>query len=369
MSDDDTLEEAFRAGLQRRADDVDTAVPLVPAARQAVRRRRRTRLVAGLAAAGVAAAVVTAVVVRDDGRAPGGKEDPDGVAVDPGPDEPLPTNWRTETWHGLSVDVPADWGWGVAPTSAMSGQRDQYLCGGPGALVESSGKRRVNPVGTEPWVGRPNMASDLCMQSATPDAKAAYVWLGAAIEPGSVDAGNGYTQETVEVAGTTLTVATRDAGVRARIIASAGPSDSGCAPSLDDPPVVEGMLTEGLRNPTSAKVCAYRHDEGAATWDLVYATTLDAEQATRYHSQVYDGGFESSPDFCESYVDERVLISITGDDPMGSTEVTQATVVDPFCHEVSGAPGMVSPLSDQGMKAWSRNGMQVSLYGLIGPMG
>ena len=369
MSDEDTgLEEAFRAGLQRRADDVDTTVSVVPAARAAVRRRRRRRVVAGLAATGVAAAMVTAVVVRDDGHAPGTK-DPDGVAVDPGPAEPLPSQWRTETWHGMSVDVPADWGWGVAPTSMSFEPEEQYLCGGPGALVDSDGRSRVNPVETLPWVGRPNMASDLCMQSARPDARAAYVWLGAAIEPGTVDAGNGYTQETVDVAGTTLTVATQDAELRERIISSAGPTDSGCAPSLASAPTVEMMLTEGLRDPSSAQVCAYRKEEGASTWELVYATTLDAAQATTYHSQVYDGGREWAPDFCDTYVAERVLVTIVGDDPYGDTEVTQDTVVDPQCGEVSGSPGMVSPLSAKGMRAWSHNGAQVSLYGLIGPMG
>ena len=201
--------------------------------------------------------------------------------------------------------------------------------------------------------------------------KAPYVWLGAAIDPGTVDAGNGYTQETVEVAGTTLTVATRDPALRQRIISSVGTVDSGCAPGLDTAPVVESMLMEGLRDPSSARVCAYRQEEGGSAWELVYATSLDAEQATAYHSQVYDGGFESSPDFCGASVAERVLITVTGADPYGGpgSEVSQDTVVDPSCDEVSGSPGMVSPLSEKGMKAWSHNGAQVTLYGLIGPMG
>ena len=55
--------------------------------------------------------------------------------------------------------------------------------------------------------------------------------------------------------------------------------------------------------------------------------------------------------------------------PYGSSDVTQATVVDPFCHEVSGSPGMVTPLSDEGMDAWAQDGLPVTLYGLIGPMG
>ena len=66
---------------------------------------------------------------------------------------------------------------------------------------------------------------------------------------------------------------------------------------------------------------------------------------------------------------ERVLITITGDDPYGGDEVTQATVVDPACREVQGSPGMVTPLSDEGLAAWAQGGLPVTLYGLIGPQG
>ena len=368
MSDDAGLEELFRSGLQRHADDARTDVDLLGPARAAAatRRRRRWAVTGGV---GLAAAVLVASVVVQDPSAPGR---PDGHApqvVDEGPQEPLPDRWRTETWHGMSVEVPADWGWGVAPTTMSSGGDEQHLCGGPGALVDSTGRDLVNPVDTQPWVGRPNMASDLCVRSSVPDAKAAYAWLGAAIEPGTVDAGNGYTQETVEVAGTTLTVGTRDPGLRARIISSAGPADPACAASLLTAPEVRSMLTEGLRDPSSALVCAYRLERGAATWDLVYATTLGAEDAAAYHSQVYDGGREWSPDFCESTLDERVLVTIVGADPYGDSELTQDTVVDPRCGEVSGSPGMVSPLSPAGMKAWSRNGAQASLNSFNGWLG
>ena len=134
-----------------------------------------------------------------------------GCAQRPGAPEPAASpaaqaGWRWESYGGVEVSVPADWGWGVAPTSMSFEPGEQYLCGGPGALVDSEGRHRGNPVETLPWVGRPNMASDLCLRSSFPDAKASYVWLGAAIEPGTVDVGNGYTQETVDVAGTTLTV-------------------------------------------------------------------------------------------------------------------------------------------------------------------
>src|SRR3546814_15859649 len=51
--------------------------------------------------------------------------------------------------------------------------------------------------------------------------QAPYVWLGADVEPGTIDAGNGFTQETIEVNGSTVTVATQDESIRRRILDSA----------------------------------------------------------------------------------------------------------------------------------------------------
>jgi hypothetical protein len=235
-------------------------------------------------------------------------------------------------------------------------------------MVRADGKRLINPEEATPWVGRPVMLSDLCLSGDYRNPVAPYVWLGAALPPGTVDVGSGFTQETVEVEGTTLTVATDDSGLRRRILDSARSAEE-CEPRLGSAPAVESMLTEGLRDARSAQVCAYRREEGAASWELVYATTLDAAAASAYHRQVYDGGIESSPDFCEESGDERVLITLTGDDPYGSEEVSQATVVDPACREVSGSPGMVSPLSDRGMDAWSRNGVTAVLHAFIGMLG
>ena len=115
MSDDTSLEEAFRTGLQRRADDVDTAVDLLGPARSAAAGRRRRAWVAGSVGL-AAAALVTAAVVQSVGDEP-----ERGTPVADAPSEPLPTEWRTEAWHGLQVEVPADWGWGGAPDACGVG--------------------------------------------------------------------------------------------------------------------------------------------------------------------------------------------------------------------------------------------------------
>ena len=61
-------------------------------------------------------------------------------------------------------------------------------------MVMADGKRVKRDDATVPYVGRPIMHSDLCTASVTRlerPPKAPYVWLGAAVEPGIVDLGDG----------------------------------------------------------------------------------------------------------------------------------------------------------------------------------
>jgi hypothetical protein len=354
MSDDSSLEEAFRTGLQRRADDADTTVDVLGPARSVARGRTRRRFAVTGAVGLAAAALVTAVVVQNTG----GPDGPDGTAI-LDDTEPLPTRWRLEAWHGLQVEVPADWSWGSAPLETAG---EMLRCGGPDEQ--------------RPYVGRPVMASDLCMMMKHFEPTQPYVWLGADVEPGTKDVGHGLVQTTVEVEGTTLTVAARSQDLIDHVIDSARPV-TGCRASLDEAPTVESMLMEGLADPQSARVCAYASRDGSAVYDLVYATELDAAHATTYHSEVYDGGLRSSPRFCNeggtvdlSRAPDRVLVTISGRDPMGGdATLTQDTVVDPSCREVSGSPGQVTPFSDRGMESWAVDGLPVTLSSLIGPQG
>lgn len=352
MSDDTSLEEAFRAGLQRRADDADTSVDLLGPVRRDARAQRRRRFTVASGAGLVAAALVTGFVVQ---HASDGPDAPDGATVLDN-DEPLPTAWRLEAWHGLQVEVPADWAWGSAP---LESNGETLRCGGPDSDT--------------PYVGRPVFASDACEMAKYLQPNAPYVWLGAPVEVGTVDVGNGLVQTTVEVEGTTLTVAARSQNLVDHVIASAQPT-AGCKPTLPKAPTVTFMLIEGLADPQSARVCAYAPREErveSGPYDLVYATELDTAHATAFHAGAYDGGLESTSEFCATSTGERVLITVSGRDPMagGSSVVTQDLVVDPGCREVSGSPGMISPLGNAGMSAWTVDGLPVTLYGLIGPQG
>jgi hypothetical protein len=352
----DELEQAFRDGLRQAADRVDTTAPLAERAREVARSRRRRRWTAmGAAAASVAVVSGVTIAVLVSGGA-------DRRADDPGLTGPAVADWRAESWANLTVDVPADWGWGTAPVVIGS---NVALCGEPGATIAADGTAGVDK--DQPWVGRPVMTSDVCVLTRDLDTPTApYVWLGAELRPGTVDLGDGWTQETVEAFGSTLTVATDDPELRRQIIDSAR-GTTGCLGRLAEAPTVTEMLIEGIWKVRSAEVCAYqRGDDG---YDLVYATDLDEAAAVATHAGVYAGQRQSSPEFCADSGEEYVVITFTGDDRYGPMQVSQKVVISPECQEVQGAPGQVSPLSDAAMRPWSRNGLQAVLRSFIGMLG
>jgi hypothetical protein len=362
MSDDPTqsrLEQEFRDGLRRAADRAEVGVPLVPAAYAGARTRRRRRwAVAGTVAAVVAVSGMAVAVQGGDRR--GGSADHTATQPTFAP----VTDWRPESWHGLTVDVPADWGWGTAPLGFAHHEETPYLCGGRGAQAGVGGVRPSEPKADTPWVGRPIMLSDMCEFDAETAPKAPYVWLGADVEPGTVEVGDGYTQVTVESFGTTLTVASPDPALRQHVLDSAR-ATTDCEPQLPARPAVVGMPTEGLDPVHSAELCAYQ--KGDDGYDLVYAAGLDAAAAR----SLYGGfglGSQSSQAFCADGGDEYVRVRFSGKDAMGTAELTADWVIDPVCQQVELGPGAVVSLKPI-RQLWSRNGLQVVLHSSIGGLG
>jgi hypothetical protein len=367
MTDDHELERVLRAGLERRVQDADTDVPVAERARAAVRRRRHGRVVAGAAALAVAAVAVTGVVV-DRSRDPGGKEG-GSLVTDGAADGPAPTRWRTEYWHDLRVDVPADWGWGTAPAAiTKSGDGDLYLCGGPGAGVTADGTKLVHADASLPYVGRPIMTSDLC-SGGDPllHPEAPYVWLGVDLEAGTVELADGYVQETRVLDGSTVTVGARDADLRERILESATGGDI-CLAELEDRPRVASVLTEGMGDVSAMTVCAYRRESSG--YHLVYAAELGAEAGTAFHDAVYGGTDEELDATAECAssppAGEYVVLTLTGDDPMGDQSVTQDYVADLGCAGIENAPGHFTTMRVADVAPWATGGIPVVL---VGPSG
>ena len=131
--DDRELEQAMREGLQRRAEDVDTSAPSWSAHRAAdaggdARAERGHRPGGRLAWSPWSR--------QGWRRRPGGDEPDAGERV--GEPQPLPDEWRTEYWHDMSVDVPADWGYGGAPMDDGTGE---VVACWPSAMVSADGTR------------------------------------------------------------------------------------------------------------------------------------------------------------------------------------------------------------------------------------
>lgn len=305
---EDQVEAAVRESLERHARDADVDVPVAERAQAAADRGPGAgRLL--LAAAAVVAVVAGGVAIAQTG----------GGSGDNGPSRPkqpptvadAPIDWRTEAWRGVEVKVPPDWGWGGAPVEQDGGPLD---CG-------------VGPAGDagKSYVGRSVYLTDACSvidPNNRPAPEESYVWLGAPLEKGTVRLGD-YTEETIEVGGTTVTVATDDPALRAQILATAKarPADAECASEMDAPPSA-APPAEGIGASRSMLVCTYDNDEGE--WQLASSMALGEEAANRFVR-----GFDQAPSATCRPTDPRELavIRIAGDDNLGSGQLERLWVV------------------------------------------
>ncbi|PVG84688.1 hypothetical protein DDE18_03565 [Nocardioides gansuensis] len=108
------FETRIRASLERAADAAPEPAGLAAAARRRLRRRRT--------AVGAAVAVVALVAAVPLGLATLGSDDGRGPQVATQAPSPAPSAdpWRTETWHDVTLQVPATWGHGGTTTWCTS---------------------------------------------------------------------------------------------------------------------------------------------------------------------------------------------------------------------------------------------------------
>jgi hypothetical protein len=213
--------------------------------------------------------------------------------------------WRTEVWRGVQVRVPPEWGWGGAPMPDFVPVGDEpstdLIACGAAAFRTPDGKPLLNGDDDLPYVGRPVMQTDMCM-TFDPDQplepQADFVWFGVPLDRGTVRAGD-RVLETVEVGGTTVTVATKDAGLRAAILATVVAEEGDCPARVDS--VVEAPA-EGMA------VCAY--DEGA----LVYGTRVGQAAAADFEDAWEQAPTDAAIDCFSSPSRERVLLATARQD-------------------------------------------------------
>jgi hypothetical protein len=359
--DDHQLERLVRASLDDHAGEVDSSVPVAARARTAARKHRAGWVV--LAASAAVAAVAIAAVVVDRVSTPSADTPPVADLPSTTASPAAPEGWRAEYWKGIRIEVPSAWGWGTAPRrDGVGDDRDLYLCGGPGATRTVDGRSTLIADPSLPYVGRPIMLSDACLGGdVMRDPQAPYVWLGADLRPATSDVGNGYTQETVEVGGTTVTVGTDDPALREEILASAtlgGP----CAPALTAPPYVEVGEDGAQRAADSLLVCAYRSEDDGS-YSLVYADELGAAAADATEDMVRSAPVITG-DCLSPEGGEWVTLSARGDSGW-----SREYVVDLNCPAVTDFTGQMHRLEPAMVRPWAVDGLPVTLYGPFGGKG
>ncbi|MCW2773932.1 MAG: hypothetical protein JWN91_2258 [Nocardioides sp.] len=327
--DDPEVERLVRASLDTHAGEVDTTVPAAARARAAARPHRGRWMAAGaaVAVAGAISAVTVPVLVVDH------QEPTDDVQPLTG----LPTQWRTEYWHDISVEVPADWGWGVTPTRVG----DQLVRCGDGSGA---------------YVGRPIATSDLCAEAT---GAGPYVWFDSPLEPG-VDGD----QETVEVDGERVTVATDGAALRERILSSVKEQHLCPAATGERGPGLGGTPIDGLGDVQSFEMCAYALAEDG-TYQLVYGAELGERDYLRWSRAIND---PPQSDLDCSSAQELVVLKGSFDDTFGTEPLALTWVVDLPCGQVRSAYGDFG-LTDEMEAAWAGEGARKTLSYFIGPLG
>lgn len=288
---DDRLEEAFRESLRERAGDVTADGGIVEVARAGARRHQRIKIaVTGAVAVAVIAPVgVLAALSRDGGPsanvadpAPTSGATTEAATTDPtGSSGGVPANWRVESYDGVQLRVPPDWGWGGVPVHTTIGDEEFLTCGhGAFAHAGPDGKTVLKVNVDKPYVGRANYGmTDLCM-TGLPTPTQPYVWLGSPVEVGSEELANGFTQQTVKVGGLRVTVASDDADELAAILSTVAAVEvdaNGCA--AVSRLAESGDPLAGFGEVDSVSVCVYRHEEKGEDVFLGYSTSIEGVPA------------------------------------------------------------------------------------------
>ncbi len=261
--DDDALERSRREGLEVRAGEARDRLEAAPGT-GAPTRRRTTWLVGAAAVTLIVAAGVTAGLRHHTS--------PPGVAHGTFTGT-VPSDWRYESFDGVQVRVPPNWGWGGAPM----GSGDQVtLCGSPtAAVVPNIDGLRLDE--SSPYVGRPVMMSDACQagEGARAWPAASAVWFGSPLPVGTDSTGD-QVAETVAVGSQHVTVFAPDDTLRAEIVSTAervATDGNGCPTA---PVAAPAPRPEPDPSPRGLSVCVYDQDR------LLWSASKDAAAAESY---------------------------------------------------------------------------------------
>jgi hypothetical protein len=229
----DSSEQLIADSLSKHAADAPSDERLLAAVHARLHRRRTGRTVgaAVLACAAVATAITAAHSITSELRT-------DPEVSRPGPPA---AGWRWESYKTAQLQVPSSW------TQYMSGP----------APCTTFANSAVPSIGRlSGWLSR---TAYTCADAVLPlNRRQPYVWFDDVQGPGIKQYNGGWTEETRLVAGTKISVLTKDDALRRRILDSARPITGtdyyGCAPKA---PIPQGPGLKTNEPIASAGVCEY----------------------------------------------------------------------------------------------------------------
>jgi hypothetical protein len=376
--DEDRLARIMRAGLHANADQAGDRLSRPVTSGHPP---RTPWLLAVAAAVAVAVGVPLTFQALDGGGGGGGGDRRDQVVTDPAVPPAVPDDWRVESYGGIQVRVPPMWGWGGAWFHAPW-EGDRVMdCGAVPHVVPGDPDDESAPEDS-PYVGRPLMMSDVCSIVGLPNAperpapQADSVWIGAAVEPGTEDLGNGYVRETVRVreptqfGDGTVSVTSDDPALRRQILATAvavGVDAHGCRSDATWQEFPAGRI--GDLEATSLSVCLYETYQGETT--LIWSDRRSADDARQYVDQVEATSDTYDPmRFCTDQPDGQWLAvgAVAADGETAWTAVTMGGCAQILWHyQAEGDPESVaaSPVNPETVAPWATPAVRAYVVGPV----
>ncbi|MGW6198054.1 hypothetical protein ACWF0M_18065 [Kribbella sp. NPDC055110] len=252
----DASEKLIADTLSKHAADAPADDHLLAVVHARLRRRRTGR---SIGTAVVAAAVVATAITAAHSLTTETRTDPQ--VSRPGPAD---AGWRWESYKTVQVQVPSSW--------------TQYISGpAPCTTFANSAVPSIGRLNG--WLGKDWYT---CSDAVLPlNRRQPYLWFDDVQAPGIKRYDAGWTEETRLVAGTKISVLTKDDALRRRILDSARPITGtdyyGCPPTDLGP---QGTGLDAKDQITSADVCEYWHGS------LVSGSQLGSETATAFGQRV-----------------------------------------------------------------------------------
>lgn len=251
------LEQALRRTLAGRAEDAEGYGEFAAGARAEARRRRRTRRTVTGMVAGIA--VLVGVWVTHPFRSGTDTASPD-PPPSPGVERPDVdmSGWRVESYHGVQLRVPPNWGWGGIPSRSTQGIT---YCGVGAYAYPTPEGTAFEEDRAMPYVGRGGYTlTDYCLSGPRRSSvEHPFVWFDSYADEGSAELPNGFRRVTVDVAGVRVSVAHDHPDKLAAIVGSIQQVDqdsNGC-PAWDRLPDRWGSL-DNVEHLRYVGVCVYR---------------------------------------------------------------------------------------------------------------